>query len=65
MPLKVKKIRNQPRFKVVNQNTGRVHAYASTRENATRQVRLLNAIEHGFIPRGRPLTRATAPARRR
>jgi hypothetical protein len=43
--------RSKPSYKVVNAITGRVHAFGTTKANAEKQVRLLNAIEHGMIPR--------------
>ena len=40
-------------FEVVNAATGKVRAKHTTRAKAERQVRLLNAVEHGFRPTGK------------
>ncbi len=50
MPYKIRKIRNSNKYTVKNMETGHVAAKSTTRKNAERQVRLLNAIEHGFVP---------------
>jgi hypothetical protein len=41
-------------YEVVNTETGEVKAAHTSRQNAKRQVRLLNAVKHGFKPTGRP-----------
>ena len=43
MPYKILKVKKC--FKVINSKTSKVHARCSTRENAKRQVRLLNSIK--------------------
>lgn len=48
MPYSLKRISTR-KWKVVNVRTGRVHS-RTTLKKAKRQLRLLNAIEHGFIP---------------
>ena len=53
MPYTIRKVRNQDCYRVTNTETGRIHAYCTTRELAERQVRLLQAIDHGFVPRAR------------
>jgi len=37
-------------FKVVNVETGVVHAEHTSKAKALRQVRLLNAVDHGYRP---------------
>lgn len=44
MPYTIRKIRNQEFYQVVNLDTGRIMAKHSTRENATRQIRLLRML---------------------
>ena len=47
MPLKV--IRRGTEYAVKNMKTGKTHGF-TTQAKAEAQMRLLNAIEHGFIP---------------
>lgn len=56
MPYKINQVMGG--FEVVNAQTGEIHAKHTTKAKAQRQVRLLNATEHGFKPTGR------RPARR-
>jgi len=51
MPYLLRKVRNQNAYMVKNSHTGQVHSHHTSRANALKQVRLLNAIDHGFIPR--------------
>ena len=51
MPYAIVKIRGKKLYKVINPITGRVHSYHTTLKNAKSQVRLLNAIEHGYVIR--------------
>jgi hypothetical protein len=51
MPIKIRKIRNKDLYKVFNSETGEIHSKGSTKENAKKQKRLLNAIDNGFIPK--------------
>jgi hypothetical protein len=44
----IRKVRNQNAYSVKNMITGHVHSYHTTKSNAMAQVRLLNAIDHGF-----------------
>ena len=44
-------------YQVVNTETGEVHAYHTSRQNARRQMRLLNMIKHGDKPTGKPARR--------
>jgi hypothetical protein len=45
MPYEIKHIENDG-YEVVNKDTGDVKAHHATKEDAERQVRLLEAIEH-------------------
>ncbi len=40
-------------YRVINAHTGQIHARCTSLEKATRQVRLLHAIDHGFVPKNR------------
>ena len=44
MPFSIRKLPKQNKYKVFNKITGKIHAYHSTRENAVKQLRLLNSI---------------------
>jgi len=48
---KIRKIRNKNLYSVKNSKTNQIHSYATTKTKAMNQIRLLNAIDHGFIPR--------------
>ncbi len=58
MPYETRKVKGG--VKVVNKATGKVHAKASTPENAAAQVRLLQGAEHGWKPTGAKATVHTA-----
>lgn len=49
MPYEIKKLVDS-KYKVINKATKDVKAYGTTKAKAQRQVRLLNAIDHGFKP---------------
>jgi hypothetical protein len=51
MPFVIRKIRNKNLYSVKNSKTNQVHSYSTTKTKAINQVKLLTAIEHGFIPR--------------
>lgn len=51
MPYTIRKVRNKDCYKVVNKINDRIHAKCSTLENAKKQKRLLDAIDHGFKPK--------------
>jgi hypothetical protein len=51
MPYTLRKLPNQNKWKVFNSKTKRLHARATSHAKALRQIRLLNAIDHGFVPR--------------
>lgn len=38
-------------YEVINEDTGRVHAFHTTKKKAEAQVRLLQGIEHGMVPK--------------
>ncbi len=40
-------------YSVINTETGHLHAAHTTKEKAQAQMRLLNALHHGFIPTGK------------
>lgn len=46
MPYSIRKVRNQPCYKVYNKKTKKVFAKCTSRENAEGQVRLLRGIEN-------------------
>lgn len=46
MPYTVRKVRNQPCYKVYNKNTKKVHSKCTSKEKALKQIRLLNAIKY-------------------
>lgn len=50
MPIRVRKLPNKELYRVYNVETKEVHSYATSKKNALKQKRLLDAIEHGFIP---------------
>ena len=49
MPYKLIK-KSARRYSVINPITKKVHAKNTTLKKAQRQIRLLNAIDHGFKP---------------
>lgn len=48
MPYATEKLDHQ--YSVFNKETGKFRAKATTKAKAEKQLRLLNAIEHGFVP---------------
>lgn len=50
MPYEIR--RSGSAYRVVNTETGEVHAEHTTEAKARAQVRLLNAVKHGFKPTG-------------
>ena len=55
MVYKIRKIRGKDLFSVKNIETGKIHAHATSKANAKKQVKLLQAIDHGFIPSSKDL----------
>jgi len=51
MPYSIRKVRNKKCYSVKNKKTKRVHSKCTTLKNAEKQLRLLRAIDRGFIPR--------------
>jgi hypothetical protein len=52
MPFTIRKLRNQNLYSVKNIHTGAVHSHHTSKSNAIKQVHLLQAVDHGFVPRG-------------
>lgn len=50
MVYKIRKVKGKELFSVKNAETGKIHAHATTKANAKKQVKLLQAIDHGFVP---------------
>ena len=46
MPYHMRKLPNKNLYRVYNKDTKKVHSKATTKENATKQIRLMNAIDH-------------------
>jgi len=46
MPYVIRRLGKSQLYQVKNRDTGQVHSYGTTLENAKRQVRLLEAKEH-------------------
>ena len=55
MPYSVRKVPNKKCYHVSNKNTKKVFAKCTSKKNATKQMRLLRAIENNknFTPTGR------------
>jgi len=45
MPYIVKKVRNKNLYRVINTQTGKIHAEGTTKQKAEAQVRLLNQLK--------------------
>ena len=57
MPYTIRKVPNKSCYRVTKSIGSRdVLSKCPTLKNAKKQVRLLNAIDHGFVPRGRRAT---------
>lgn len=65
MPYAIKKVRNKPCYKVYNTITKVIHAKCTTQANANKQLRLLNALEHGWKPKNRSTSRRSRTSSRR
>jgi len=46
----IRKVRGKELYSVKNVETGKIHSHATTKANAKKQVKLLLAIDHGFVP---------------
>lgn len=56
MPYSIVKVtsgKNKGKYRVVNKQTGKVHAKATSKANAEAQVRLMIGVEHGMKPRSK------------
>jgi len=55
MPYIMKKVNNKKCYRVTNKKTKKVFSKCTSKKNATRQMRLLRAIENNknFVPNGR------------
>jgi hypothetical protein len=52
MPFSIRKLPLQDKYIVRNIHTKQIHSHHTSKSNAMKQVHLLNAIDHGFVPRG-------------
>lgn len=56
MPYTMEKItsgKNKGKYRVINKSTRKVHAKATSKIRAQRQMNLLRGVEHGFQPTGK------------
>jgi hypothetical protein len=65
MPVRIEKPKKGARGKVKVRTPGGVKSKGSTQENAIRQKRLLDAIEHGFKPTGKPASQKASQRKAR
>lgn len=63
MPYKIKKF-SPHCWGVINKRTGRIHSRCTTEAKARSQIRLLNAVDHGWVPSNRKTRRLTKPTGR-
>ena len=56
MPYTLRKVRNKSCYRIINPKTKRVFAKCSTKENATKQLRLLRALQYNKRFRARNKT---------
>jgi len=52
MVYQIRKVRGKELYSVKNAETGKVHSHETTKALAKKQVKLLQAIDHGFVPSG-------------
>lgn len=50
MPYKIRKLPNKEKYRVYNTETKEIKAFGTSYIKAKAMVRLLNAINHGFMP---------------
>jgi hypothetical protein len=52
MPYKIRKIKNKSCYRVYNKNSKKIFSKCTSKQNATKQLRLLRAIEYNkkFVP---------------
>ena len=53
MPYSLRKVPRKRCYQVYNRKTKRIFSKCTTLSRAKKQMRLLNAIDHGFVPTGR------------
>lgn len=66
MPYNIRKVKNQPCYKVVNSETGKIHSKCTTKKKAQAQVRLLHSLEQkgeGFTDIARAVVDKLLPQR--
>ena len=53
MPYKLRKVSKKKCYRVTSKKKGKskLHSKCTSKTKAKKQIRLLNAIDHGFIPR--------------
>ena len=56
MPYNIRKLPNQELYRVYNKQTKAVHSYATTLENAKKQVKLLHMVDAGVELKGTGIT---------
>ena len=52
MPYEVRKVEGEDKWEVVNKDSGDVKAKHTSKEDAEKQVKLLEGLEHGWEPTG-------------
>jgi hypothetical protein len=52
MPYQVQKVEGEEAWEVVNKDSGDVKAKHASKEDAEKQVKLLEGLEHGWEPSG-------------
>jgi len=50
MPYTIRKLPNKELYRVYNKETKEVKAYGTTLKKAQAMIRLLNAVNHGWVP---------------
>jgi hypothetical protein len=50
MPYTIRKLPNKELYRVYNKETKDVKAYGTTLKKAQAMIRLLNAVDHGWVP---------------
>lgn len=65
MPYTIRKLPNKNLYRLRNIDTGKVHAKGTTLENAKKQMRLLNAIDHGYNPNNNSRKKRRSSSRKR
>ena len=50
MPYTIRKVRGRPCYRVKNRRTKRVLSKCTSKKNAKAQIRIIAAIDNGFVP---------------